>query len=465
MVEKKLPALLGHTYGFANFTFTLMMMLAMQQYNYFMTDIALISAAHLTIIALITHIADGLSVPFSGVIIQKTQSRFGQFRGWLLFIPISTSIFFTATFTNLPLGYNMKMVYLSVVYILAHVSLNFAFNAHLGLISVLSKDTTGRLTLSSRNVQWGMASQILYAVAIIPMLAYTTENISGTWGYFYTVGLLAVIQIIGYWALFFQTKEYDKYDPNKKLTSANNLTIPEMIAQVLGNKHLLILSLAECANNLGLFSLQVTAMYYFTKIAGDALWMAPFTLALGIATFASTILGPIVEKFIGKRNVYLVAASYGAIGYVFLRIYGANSPYIYIGIICVTVLGHGMSAPIRQAMFMDTAEYGFYKTGKDASAFIMSMLTLPVKIGITFAATLVSWGLDLMNYNPEMEITDQVVNGLMNIICYIPIACGVIAFLVMLFYSLTNEKLAEYMEANRIKRNEPAPQPEHSVIS
>ncbi len=462
-MEKRLPALLGHTYGFANFTFTLMMMLAMQQYTFFMTDIALIAAGHVATITLITHIVDAFSIPVSGGIIQKTQSRFGQFRGWLFFIPISTCIFFTATFTNLPLGYNMKMVYLSLVYILAHVSLNFAFNAHLGLISVLSKDTGERLILSSRNVQWGMASQILYAIAIIPMLDYTTTNISGTWGYFYTVGLLAVIQIVGYWALFFQTKEYDKYDPNKNLTPANNLTVSEMIAQVLGNKHLITLSLAECANNLGLFSLQVTAMYYFTKIAGDVLWMTPFTLALGIATFASTILGPIVEKFIGKRNVYLVAAAYASIGYLFLRYFGADSPYIYIGIVCVTVLGHGMSAPIRQAMFMDTAEYGYYKTGKEASAFIMSMLTLPVKIGITLAGTLIAWGLDLIHYDPNMEITDQVVNGLMDIICYIPVACGVISFVIMLFYSLTNEKVAKYMEANKIKRAEAQTEP--SVIS
>ncbi len=453
-MEKKLPGLLGHSYGFANFTFTMMMILAMQQYSYFMTDIALISAGHLAIISLITHAADGIAVPFSGAIIQRSNTRFGQFRPFLFFIPISTAIFFTATFTNLPLDYTMKMVYLSLAYVLAHVSLNFAFNAHLGLISVLSKDSGGRLILSSRNVQWGMASNILYAIAIIPMLNWTTTNISGTWGYFYTVGLLALIQVIGYWSLFFQTKKYDKYDPKKKLDTANKLTVPEMIVQVLSNKHLLILALAECANNLGLFSLQLTAMYYFTKIAGDALWMAPFTLFLGFATLASTIIGPFVEKFIGKRNVYLAAAAYGTIGYVVLRMYGAKSPYVFIGIVCVTVLGYGMSASVRQAMFMDTAEFGYYRTGKDASAFIMSMLTLPVKIGMTFGATLLAWGLKLIDYQADMEITDQVISGLMNIICFIPIGCGILAFLVMLFYSLTNEKVAKYMDANTKKRAE-----------
>ena len=455
-MEKRLPGVLAHSYGFANFTFTMMMMLAMQYYTYFMTDVALIAAAHVATITFITHIVDAFSIPFSGGIIQKTQFRWGQFRSWLLFIPILTCIFFTLTFTNLPLDYSIKMVYLSLVYMIAHVSLNFAFNAHLGLISVLSTDTNERLTLSSRNVQWGMASQIVYALGILTMLGWTRENVGDTWGFFYTVGLLAVVQIIGYWALFFQTKDYDKYDPNKKLVPANNLTVPEMIGQVIGNKYLITLSAAECANNLGLFSLQVTAVYYFDKIVGDQSWMKTFTLALGIATFVSTILGPIVAKIVGKRNTYLIATAYGAIGYIFLRYYGASSPYVYIAIICVTVLGYGMSAPIRQAMFMDTAEYGYYKTGKNASAFIMSMLTLPVKIGITLAGTLVAWGLGLINYDPNMEITDQVVNGLMNIICYIPIACGVISFVIMLFYTLNSDKVAKYMEANKIKRAEAA---------
>lgn len=454
-MEKKLPSLLAHSYGFANFTFTLMMMLAIQYYGYFMTDVALIAAGHVAIITFITHIVDAVSIPFSGAIIQKTQFRWGQFRSWLLFIPISTCIFFTLTFTNLPLDYTIKMVYLSLAYMIAHVSLNFAFNGHLGLISVLSTNVKERLTLSSRNVQWGMASQIVYAIAIISMLTYINNKSGETWGFFYTVGLLAIIQISGYWILFFQTKDYDKYDPNKKLIPANNLTVPEMIAQVLGNRHLLILMLAECANNVALFSFQVTAVYYFDKIVGNQqAWMQTFTLAIGIATFASTILGPFVEKFIGKKNVYLVGSAYGTIGYLVLRYFGASSPYVYIGIICVTVLGAGMSSAVRQAMFMDTAEYGYYKTGKNADAFIMSMLTLPVKIGITLAGTLVMWGLDIIHYDPEMEITGQVVSGLMDIICYIPTACGVIAFVIMLFYSLTNDNIAKYMEANKIKRAE-----------
>ena len=118
-MEKRLPGLLVNSYGLSNFTFTLMMFLGLFYYAIFLTDVALISPVHVATIMFITHIVDAASIPFSGAIIQKTQMRWGQFRSWLTFIPVTTCIFFTLTFTNLPLSYGLKMVFLSAAYILA----------------------------------------------------------------------------------------------------------------------------------------------------------------------------------------------------------------------------------------------------------------------------------------------------------------------------------------------------------
>jgi Na+/melibiose symporter-like transporter len=100
--------------------------------------------------------------------------RWGQFRSWLIFIPVTTCIFFTLTFTNLPLGYGIKMVYLSAAYIIASISLNFAYNAHMGLISILTTDVRDSLRLSSRNMQLGMASQVLFSIAVVLLLIAET---------------------------------------------------------------------------------------------------------------------------------------------------------------------------------------------------------------------------------------------------------------------------------------------------
>ncbi len=107
---------------------------------------------------------------------------------------------------------------------------------------------------------------------------------------------------------------------------------------------------------------------------------------------------------------------------------------------------------MRQAMYMDAAEYGYYKTGKDASAFVMSMFTIPIKVGIALAATLAGYGLAIIGYVPNMKATPEFTSSLMNIICFIPAGCGVIAIAIMSFYSLTEGNLSKYMAANNLKR-------------
>ncbi len=452
-MEKRLPSLLVNSYSTANFTFTLLLFLPTFYYAIFLTDVALITAIHVSAIMLITHIADAISIPVSGAIIQKTQMRWGRFRSWLTFIPVVTFIFFTLTFTNLPLSYGLKMVFLSAMYIIGNASLNCSYSAHMGLISVLTNDPADRLRLSSRNMQFGMASQVMFSIAVVPMLLFFSRG-SETMGFIYTTLVISAVQVLGYWNLFYQTRGYEKYEPNKVLASSNKLSVPEMVGIVFKNKHLLILMFADTGVYLGVFTLQTLAAYYFKYITQNEAYMSPYSLSLGIATFVSTILGQMTAKKAGKKNTYLFAAIWGIAGYFVLRLYGDSSPVVYIAIACLTILGAGLCYPLRQAMFMDAAEYSYYKTGKDASAFIMSMLTFPMKIGVTLAGTLATSGLAFIGYEAGMEITKEFTDNLMNIICYIPIGCGVITFACMLFYSLTDDKVEKYMAANKLQRAE-----------
>lgn len=449
-MEKRLPGLMINSYGAANFTLSMMLALAMSYYAIFLTDVAMISAAHMGTIMLITHLVDAFSIPIGGSIIQKTQMRWGQFRSWFLLMPLSTCIFFTLTFTNLPLGYSLKMFFLSMAYMIAHVSLNFAFNAHLGFISVLS-NVKDRLRLSTRNIQFGMASSIMFSLAVIPMLNYFSRQ-SSTWGYFYTVVILAVLQVLGYWNLFYQSKDYDKFDPNKKLDPSNKLSVSDMITQVFGNKQLLLIMSVDSITNLARYIISTLAIYYFKYIAGNEGWMAPHTLALSLVAFSSAFLTPVVVKKIGKKKTYILALAWRTMGYIALRAFGASSQYLYTAILCIS--GIFTAGPIRQAMYMDTSEYGYYKTGKDASAYLMSMFSIPIKVALAIAGTIVGYGLAFIGYEAGMEVTAQFASNLMDVICYIPAGCGIIGIFLMLFYSLNEENLAKYMEANKIKKAE-----------
>lgn len=451
MEEKRLPSMLVHSYGFATFAFNVMMALATYYYSYFLTDVAFLLPLHVGTIVFITHIVDAISIPVSGSIIQKTQMRWGQFRSWLLFMPIFTFVFFTLTFTNLTLSYDIKIIYLSMAYMISHVCLNFAFNGHLGLISVLSVHVHDRARLSARNMQNIFAAYVIFSIAVIPMLNYLKAD-NETTGFFYTVLILSSFQIFGYWNLFVRTKAYDKYDPNKKQKPSFNLTWIEMIKQVIGNKQLMIIMVSDSVRDIGIFALVSVAVYYFKYIAGDQGWMWYYAFFVAAANLLSTIIAPPIIKRVGRKEICVYTCLFGVFGYIVLRFFGASSPINYIAIICVTGFGINISSPIRQAMYMDTAEYGYYKTGKNASAFIMSMYTLPVKIGIAIALSIIPYFLHYIGYIADMEATPEFVKNLMNLIAFVPAICYLIAGIIMMFYDLTDKNVAKYMEANKIAR-------------
>ncbi|MFC1838572.1 MFS transporter [Thermodesulfobacteriota bacterium] len=453
--EKRLPSSLVHSYGFAHTTFSIMMLLALNYYTYFLTDVAFIAAGHLAVLMFITHIVDAVSVPIGGVIIQKTQFRWGQYRSWLLFMPLSTFVFFTLTFSNIPsLSYWIKIIFLGTVYIISHVSLNFAYNAQLGLISVLSGHVDDRARLSARNIQYGFAAQIIFSIAAIPALNYMRANYGESKGFFFIAIILAGIQVLGYWNLFVRTGEYDPYDPDKRLKSSYNLSWSELIKHIIRNRHLMIIMIADTVRDVGLFGLVSVAVYYFKYVTGDDSWMKQYTFFVAASVLISALIAPPIIKRVGRKEICVYTAFIGVIGYIILRIFGASGPITYLSIICCTGFIVGLASPIRQAMYMDTAEYGYYKTGKNVSALIMSMFTMPIKIGIAITLTIIPFYLDrVIEYVPNMEATPQFVSDLMNLIAYLPAICYLIAGITMTFYGLTEEKVAFYMEENRKYKN------------
>lgn len=126
--EKSLKRYEVFSYAFGEFTFSLMMWITIAYLSYYFTDVAKIAAVTVGTIMLITHIADMVTVPLAGSIIQKLRMRWGQFRSWLLFMPVITFIFFSLLFA--PLGsfsYGVKCILIVIFYFCAHVSINFAY--------------------------------------------------------------------------------------------------------------------------------------------------------------------------------------------------------------------------------------------------------------------------------------------------------------------------------------------------
>ncbi|SNS37098.1 glycoside/pentoside/hexuronide:cation symporter, GPH family [Anaerovirgula multivorans] len=452
MGEKKLPNKVVFGYGVADFTFNLMMMGAVTYYAYFLTDIVMINAAIAGIILLIARIGDAISVPLSGAIIQKTQLKWGQFRSWLLVAPPITGLFFILMFTNFNMSVTAKAIFLCVAYTIGHISVNFAFNGHLALISVLGKTPLDRVNLSTKKAQFQTFSGVAFALLFMPLVGILGSGNEAT-GFLYTVALFAVLQILGYWYTFKITKDYESYDSNKKLDGTTGLTAGEMIKQIFGNSQLLIIMLVDSFRTTAMFGIIGLLSYYFVYIAGNLNLITVGMFVGTLGTFVGSLFAPAVAKRIGKKNTYILSCSISLIAYMLMRLLGQNY-VVFIGLSALGNIGIILSMALGPAVYMDAAEYGFYKTGKDSTAFIMSMLSMPIKIGVALSGAAIGFGLAAIGYDPTVAVTPTFLSSMMNVIALIPAGCALVSLILVFFYKLDEKTMQMYMEKNAVTRAE-----------
>lgn len=450
MSEKSLPNKVIYGYGVAEFTSNLMMVGAVTYYAYFLTDIVRINAAVVGMVLLIARIGDAISVPVSGAVIQKTQFRWGQFRSWMLIAPPVTATFFILMFTNFNIGGTAKAIFLCIVYTLGHASFNFAYNGHLSLISVLGKTPLDRVNLSTKKAQFQTFSGVAFALLFMPLVGIFGGG-NEEKGFLYTMILFSILQVCGYFWTFNITKDYESYDPNKALDKSTGLTFAEMVKQIFGNSQLLIIILADSLRFTAMFGIMGLLSYYFSYIAGNLnlITMGMFMGTLG--TFIGSLFALSIAKRIGKKKTYILSCSIALVSLVLMRLFGDNY-MIFIGLYALANIGFILSMSLGPAMYMDSAEYGFYKTGKDGTAFIMAMFSMPIKIGVALSGAVIGFGLASIGYDPAAAITPDFVSSMMNLIALLPAGCCVGSLLLIMFYKLDEKTVEEYMKKNTTLR-------------
>ncbi len=441
------------SYAFGEFTLGLMMWVPIAYLAYYFTDVAKIAAATVGTIMLITHIADAVSVPLAGSIIQKVHMKWGQFRSWLIFAPITTFIFFSLLFAPLDIfGYTAKCILICVFYITAHVSINFAYVAHLGLISVMGTNPKDRVRLSTIKSAGATSASIVFSVLVIPVLNKLNATLGPQTGFFLAAVALSATQIAGYWTSAKIAKKYDVNTPQKADTKETKLSWPEMMQALFGNKHLLLMMFSDCSKQISAFVILGMAAYYFQYIAGSMALMSMFMLLTTITAFGYSVSAPYLLKVMDKKQAYIFSSAVAGASFFGISVLGTNST-AFIVLSCIGMIGYALGIAIGPAMYMDAAEYSNYLTGKDCSAFVMSMFTLPIKIGTAMATTIIGYGLAYIGFTAGMEASPEFVGDLLKLISYAPAFVCFLSAILMCWYKLNDTTVADYMQKNADRRN------------
>ncbi|MCI7401245.1 MAG: glycoside-pentoside-hexuronide (GPH):cation symporter [Christensenella sp.] len=387
------------SYSFAGFGQNIICQLVTTFFMVYLTDVAKISPIWLAYMFLFARLFDAFNDPIMGTIVDRTKSKWGKMRPYLLYTPIPIGIFTILLFTaGLFAGFSdvAKFVYATVVYLCWGIAYTIVDVPYWGLSSSMTKDTAQRNTLLTVARLICTIGSGLVSVAI-PIVT----NITGPSAIAYLIiGIVCVvIAIPTFWVGFKFTKERFYDDESKKES------LGESIKLLFKNTPLLLLILVGVLG--GLRTIYMTTSIYYANYNLMNLNLASVIFLLVVpGGLVATLLTPVLSNKFGKKNLFIYSHLIGGILLVLLYFIGMKSngtstlsQIAFYIIVIIAGIPSGFSNILTYSMIADSIDYLEDKTGKRAEGICFSMQTLISKIGMALTAFVTLMVLGVFGYD------------------------------------------------------------------
>ncbi len=418
----------------------------------FYTDAAKLDPVHAGTVILAARIFDAANDPIMGIIVDKTKSKFGKLRPYLLFSPPLILIATAALFYVPNCGYGGRLAYATVSYLMWGICFTIQDVPFWGMSAVVSPLESERTKFISTARIFCTVGGILPTV-LVPVLRSGMGNTKG----FFTSGLIfAVLGSCLSLLAFFGTKERVE-QPKEKVTAG------EIVSAFVRNKPLLLLILASVLGSTMLMA-QTSGSYIATYLIKDSgavpkdIVQTAMTVAIGVGMLAAMLLMPVLRKHFSLKAIYIGSAVFGAAVHGILYLVGYGNFYLLLALLVVIGLPLGIFNVITYAMVADSVDYLEFKTGRRsegvcfASQTFISKLTAGISTYITgFVLKYVGF-VQPVNDVPVLDQPEKVFNGMFVMITIIPMIGLALAAVPMIFNDYTGKKKKEIQKALEERR-------------
>jgi GPH family glycoside/pentoside/hexuronide:cation symporter len=439
-------------YGFGDAASSIFWKLFSVYLLFFYTDIFGISAATVGTMFLITRIWDAAFDPFVGVLGDRTESRWGKFRPYLLWVAVPFGIIGVLTFTTPALSISGKIIYAYVTYSLMMMIYSMINVPYAALMGVMTSDGKERTTLATFRFIFAFGGSLVVLAAALPLATIFSKlgknGDDPALGWQLTVAVFAVIAIALFWLTFLWTRERIK--PVVEKTS-----LKHDLADLLQNYPWFILLGAGIATIFFNTIRDGATIYYFKyyiqtqsdlKIPFSQTKMPLSSLYLVLGQGAN-ILGVVAAKplsdRIGKKNTFFLAmlsATLFSFGFYWLDRDHIALVFIFQFLVSVSA---GVVFPLIWSMYADTADYSEWKTGRRATGLVFSASSMSQKFGWTLGGALAGWLLGYYGFHANVEQTATTQSGIRMMLSVYPALGALVSAAFMFIYPLRETFMAK----------------------
>ena len=381
---------------------------------------------------------DGINDPMMGIIADKTKTRWGRYRPYLLFVPFFAAISFILMLSPPEMSQSSKLIWAYVTYIcvgMAYTALDVPMMSMVPTFTTSQEDKTSILAFQ----RWfAFLAFVIAAVSTIPLVE-KLGNGNNVLGYRYFSYIIAAISIVCSLLTFFNVKE--KRDlGNLPVNSATDywhiLKTNKPFQKVVG---------IRMAYDFGMqMSTGITAYWiiYFLQKPELLSLLMPIMLGSGLVGFL--FIPKIIQK-IGKKK----ASGWGFVGLIvgcFMKLFlGTNVPMLIVALI---ISGFSISVLnlSNVTMLADTAEYSHWTLGKRSDSLLFSINTFAYKMAMAFAGGVIGVVLSIAKYVPNVPQSDYTLNILHLMFSLGPVLFLLIGLMIVKKYELTEEVYAQMIK-------------------
>ena len=442
-------------YGFGDMSSSMFWKIFSYYLPFFYSNIFGLSLVDAGVLVLVTRIWDAVSDPMMGIISDRTNTKWGKYRPYLLWVAPFFSICGILLFTTPDLNYGGKLIWAYVTYILmmtVYTGINVPYGAMLG---VMTDDSNEKTVFSSFRMFFAYGGSFISLFLWEPLTnllgGYNTPG-----GWFWAMAVIAAACFVMFILCFLMTKEH--------LKTVSTVSVGNDFKALLTNKPWWLLIGAALCFNLFNTVRGATVAYFFQDIIGANVSLVFFGLMF--AFYAGLFLGvgevsnmvgvascvPIASKLGKKTTFILVNGSLVVLSILFFFIPCTPTGYwmMLISQILISILT-GIMSPLVWSMYADVSDYAELKFSTASTGLIFSSSSMAQKFGGAIGGAAVLWLLSGFGYITDPEVLAQgpvaqpesALACLRWLMSFVPACVALLSVCVVWFYPLTTERIKE----------------------
>jgi glycoside/pentoside/hexuronide:cation symporter, GPH family len=409
---------------------------------YYYTDVFGLGAAAVGTMFIVTRIVDAITDPVMGLVADRTNSRWGKFRPYLLWAAVPYAVCGYAMFAAPELSDTGRLVYAYVTYtlmMLAYTAINVPYSALMGVISPSSLARTEVAT-------WRFVCAFT-AAWIIGTFVTPLKNILGGGdeadGFRITMAIFAVASVALFWITFATTRE-------RVVAPLQDTDVHGDLRALTGNGPWLVLFAAAVLTLMNGAIRSGSMLYYFKYYVGDdgaRIWLifdkTAVFMSLGLLAMllGMTLTRVLCQRF-EKRNLLIGLTLLNAASMAAFFFIPPDQYWLMVAVNCIGTAFMGPMPALVWAMYADCADYGEWTTGRRTTALVFATLQFGQKVGLAVGSGLVGLILGWVGFVANDAQTANSLDGIRATFSLLPAALAVLSAVVIIPYRIDRATIA-----------------------